>query len=139
MPKPKSFTPSRTHAVRCPNCGSANVREWGKVDVADDVESLTVFEADDGTQILQTDIDPNTVQEIEFNAYVFDELRCRECDHTSSNMADFLPAGARPLRTYVVTSDLGERRWQAENEDHAREQHDDAHPDEPIESVRLEP
>lgn len=36
------------------------------------------------------------------------------------------------MRIYVVTSELGERRWHAEDADHAREQHDDAFPDEPI-------
>lgn len=40
--------------------------------------------------------------------------------------------GSRPLRTYVVDSPLGGRRWQAEDAEHAREQHAEAFPDEPI-------
>ncbi len=39
------------------------------------------------------------------------------------------------LYPYLVTSDLGIRTWQAEDEDHAREQHEDAFPDELVTSV----
>lgn len=37
-----------------------------------------------------------------------------------------------PLKPYTVTSDLGDRTWQADSEEHAREQHEDAFPEEPI-------
>ena len=39
--------------------------------------------------------------------------------------------------TYAVTSDLGTRQWQADDEAHAREQHTDAFTDEPIVSVAI--
>lgn len=41
----------------------------------------------------------------------------------------------RRLRTFKVTSPEGVREWQAEDEDHAREQHEDAFPEEPIIAV----
>ncbi len=47
-------------------------------------------------------------------------------------------SGGTSLQTYVITSEPGERRWQAEDADHAREQHEDAFPDEPLLSVRLD-
>jgi hypothetical protein len=40
------------------------------------------------------------------------------------------------LFLFVVTTALGDRTWMAEDEDHAREQHDDAFPDEIILAVR---
>lgn len=46
-----------------------------------------------------------------------------------------------PLQNYIVVTDNGERDWQAEDADHARDQHEDAFADEPGEtiiSVRLE-
>lgn len=36
------------------------------------------------------------------------------------------------LKPYTVTSDLGDRTWQADSEEHAREQHEDAFPEEPV-------
>jgi hypothetical protein len=36
---------------------------------------------------------------------------------------------------WIITSDLGVRRWNAEDKDHAAEQHRDAHPDEDIHSI----
>ncbi|ORW08470.1 hypothetical protein DQP56_00975 [Mycolicibacter senuensis] len=38
----------------------------------------------------------------------------------------------RMFENYLVTSDLGTRGWMADDEEHAREQHLDAFPDEPI-------
>lgn len=46
-----------------------------------------------------------------------------------------LPYSAK-LFTFVVHTSLGERTWQAEDEQHAREQHQDAFSDEPIIWVR---
>lgn len=48
-------------------------------------------------------------------------------------VADY-PAPAKP---YIVTSPEGERTWWADDDDHAREQHNDNFSDEPILSVRL--
>jgi hypothetical protein len=39
------------------------------------------------------------------------------------------------VREFVVTTSLGSRRWQAEDAVHAREQHEDAFPDEQVLSV----
>lgn len=36
------------------------------------------------------------------------------------------------MKPYTITSDLGDRTWQADSEEHAREQHEDAFPEEPI-------
>lgn len=41
----------------------------------------------------------------------------------------------RRLKTFTVTSPEGVREWQAEDEDHAREQHEDAFPEEPVIAV----
>lgn len=41
------------------------------------------------------------------------------------------------LRSYIVTTDAGDRTWQATDARHAREQSADAFPDETILSVRL--
>lgn len=43
----------------------------------------------------------------------------------------------RPLRPWIITSDVGERTWQAEDHAHAAEQHQDAFPDEPVLGIRL--
>jgi hypothetical protein len=40
------------------------------------------------------------------------------------------------MNEYIITSDLGERSWMADDEDHAREQHEDAFPDEHITGIR---
>jgi len=40
------------------------------------------------------------------------------------------------MKTFVVTTGAGERHWQAEDAGHAREQHEDAFPDEQVLSVR---
>jgi hypothetical protein len=40
------------------------------------------------------------------------------------------------MKTYIVTSDLGERVWDADDVEHAREQHLDAFPDEPVLGTR---
>lgn len=43
--------------------------------------------------------------------------------------------GVTPLSTFKITSPEGVREWEAEDEDHAREQHEDAFPEEPILAV----
>lgn len=40
------------------------------------------------------------------------------------------------MRTFVITTWAGERRWQADTARHAVEQHLDAHPDETIDDVQ---
>jgi hypothetical protein len=41
------------------------------------------------------------------------------------------------MNTYIITSDLGDRQWAADNAEHAEEQHALAFPDEPIISTVL--
>lgn len=45
--------------------------------------------------------------------------------------------GSPLLDDWVVVSDVGWRLWAAEDQNHAREQHEDAFPEEPIESIFL--
>jgi hypothetical protein len=48
---------------------------------------------------------------------------------------DYEPDSKQQLSVYVVRSENGERRWQAESTEHAREQHDEAFGEEPGETV----
>lgn len=79
-------------------------------------------------------------------------LLCEECARLAGYAgavedADLraLPAARRALaralapslRTYAITTAMGDRRWHAEDEEHAREQHLDAFPDERVIAVRL--
>ena len=41
------------------------------------------------------------------------------------------------MNTYVVTTAMGQRCWQADDADHAIDQHIEAHPDEPVLLVGL--
>lgn len=51
------------------------------------------------------------------------QVMCMSCGHTHG-------------KDYIVTTAMGERHWDADNEAHARDQHIDALPEEPILSIR---
>jgi hypothetical protein len=43
--------------------------------------------------------------------------------------------GGDTSHPYIVTTSMGDRRWVADDADHAREQHEDAFGDDPSEAI----
>jgi hypothetical protein len=72
-------TPFR--APRCPNCGSSRVREWGTIYVGYDV-----MIGEDG--LIETD---DSGGELCFEAYEYDHVMCRECDHQDADPDAWVP------------------------------------------------
>ncbi|HXS48428.1 MAG TPA: hypothetical protein VN756_13305 [Solirubrobacterales bacterium] len=59
----------------------------------------------------------------------------RECAESEWGREHIIPR--LPLRHFEVETEAGTRTWQAESFDHAREQHEDAHPEEEIQTITV--
>lgn len=59
-------------------------------------------------------------------------FRCLAQNVGMTNDEPTAAAEATPLYPFIVVTEMGERTWQAESYDHAREQHEDAFPEERI-------
>lgn len=105
----------------CPNCGSTDVREWDLVPVPYDVGGIDADGVLHGVEGIENPC---------WDGGVYDEMMCRDCDHSSKDPLDFYPwrdeferaqsmigLTVRTLDGHLITVDTaevadgGERAW----------------------------
>lgn len=88
MSNPITLIYTGTAEIKCPECGSTRIREWGKATVGDDISAVRVHtNPETGEKVY--DCEWAGFQEVVLDGFTPEEYMCRECDY-AGDLDDFL-------------------------------------------------